>query len=317
MLFLVVLPFERQAGSVCALYRGRWNAWMAVAPSSAVLTVPTQASHLTPETRHPKPETCNLKPEPLDCLVFPCILRLTMTDSPILEVTDVNVFYGAIHALRDVSLRVMPGEVVTLIGANGAGKTTTLATICGLLRPRTGTVLYQGKDVTRTGAAELVHRGLVMAPEGRGIFPALSVEENLTLGAYCQKDRAAERQDRARAFEIFPRLAERRKQKGGTLSGGEQQMLAIARALMARPRLLLLDEPSLGLAPLIVQTIFETIDAVNREGVTVLLVEQNANIALKHSHRAYVIESGSVAIEGSSRELLTDPRIKAAYLGEG
>jgi len=240
-----------------------------------------------------------------------------MTDTaPILEVTDANVFYGAIHALRDVSLRVMPGEVVTMIGANGAGKTTTLATICALLRPRSGKVTYQGRDITRASTFELVRSGLVMAPEGRGIFPNLSVEENLTLGAYSRKDKDTIRKDLQRGYDIFPRLAERRKQKGGTLSGGEQQMLAIARALMSQPKLLLLDEPSLGLAPLIVQTIFDTIDLVNKEGVTILLVEQNAMIALKHSHRAYVIEAGSVAIEGESAALLKDPRVKAAYLGE-
>jgi branched-chain amino acid transport system ATP-binding protein len=235
----------------------------------------------------------------------------------ILEVTDANVFYGAIHALRDVSLRVNEGEIVTMIGANGAGKTTTLATVCSLMRPKTGSVRYRGKDSTRLTPHELARQGLVMAPEGRGIFPNLSVDENLRLGAFNRKDKDQIRKDMLNAYEVFPRLEERRKQKGGTLSGGEQQMLAIARALMAKPQLLLLDEPSLGLAPLIVQTIFDTIDRVNKEGVTILLVEQNANIALKHSHRAYVIEAGEVAIEGESAALLKDPRVKAAYLGEG
>jgi branched-chain amino acid transport system ATP-binding protein len=239
-----------------------------------------------------------------------------MSDA-ILELADVNVYYGAIHALKGVSLSVRQGEVVTLIGANGAGKTTTLATVCGLMRPRSGAVRYAGEDIGKVATHQLVARGLVMAPEGRGIFPALTVEENLRLGAYARRDKAGIEHDLQRGFEIFPRLAERKKQKGGTLSGGEQQMLAIARALMSQPKLLLLDEPSLGLAPLIVQTIFETIDQVNKQGVTILLVEQNARIALKHSHRAYVIESGEISIEGNSAELLDDPRVKAAYLGEG
>jgi len=236
---------------------------------------------------------------------------------PILELADVNVYYGAIHALKGISLSVRQGEVVTLIGANGAGKTTTLATVCGLMRPRSGTVRYAGEDIGRVATHQLVARGLVMAPEGRGIFPALTVEENLLLGAYARRDKAGIEKDLQLGYEIFPRLAERKRQRGGTLSGGEQQMLAIARALMSQPKLLLLDEPSLGLAPLIVQTIFETIDQVNKQGVTILLVEQNARIALKHSHRAYVIESGEISIEGESAALLDDPRVKAAYLGEG
>jgi branched-chain amino acid transport system ATP-binding protein len=235
----------------------------------------------------------------------------------VLEMSDINVYYGAIHALRGISLRVEQGEVVTLIGANGAGKTTTLSTICGLMRSDTGFVKYMGKDIGREPAHKLVKDGLVMAPEGRGIFPNLSVEENLNIGAYARSDKVEIQKDLKHAYEIFPRLEERKRQKGGTLSGGEQQMLAIARALMSKPKLLLLDEPSLGLAPLIVKTIFETVDRVNKEGVTILLVEQNANIALKHSDRAYVIESGEIEIEGKSSELLTDPRVKAAYLGEG
>jgi branched-chain amino acid transport system ATP-binding protein len=219
---------------------------------------------------------------------------------PILELADINVYYGAIQALKGVSLNVKQGEVVTLIGANGAGKTTTLATICGLMRPKSGSVTYRGKDIARVQTHQLGADGLVMAPEGRGILPNLTVEENLLIGAYSCRDKAAVAKSLKHGFEIFPRLAERKRQKGGTLSGGEQQMLAIARSLMSQPRLLLLDEPSLGLAPLIVQTIFKTIDRVNKEGVTILLVEQNARIALKHSHRAYVIESGEIGIEGSS-----------------
>lgn len=239
-----------------------------------------------------------------------------MTET-MLELNDINVYYGAIHALRGISLKVEQGEVVTLIGANGAGKTTTLSTICGLMRSKTGFVKYMGKDIGNAATHKLVGNGLVMAPEGRGIFPNLSVDENMRIGAYTQKNKDALEKDLAHGYEIFPRLAERKRQKGGTLSGGEQQMLAIARSLMAEPKLLLLDEPSLGLAPLIVKTIFETIDKVNKEGVTILLVEQNANVALKHSDRAYVIESGEIAIEGKSADLLVDPRVKAAYLGEG
>ena len=240
-----------------------------------------------------------------------------MMADTILELNDINVYYGAIHALRGVSLKVEQGEVVTLIGANGAGKTTTLATICGLMRTKTGGVQYMGQDIASSATHKLVSQGLVMAPEGRGIFPNLTVEENLLIGAYTKTDKAAIQKNLHHGYEIFPRLEERKRQKGGTLSGGEQQMLAIARSLMGEPRLLLLDEPSLGLAPLVVKTIFETIDRVNKEGVTILLVEQNANIALKHSDRAYVIESGEIAIEGKSSDLLVDPRVKAAYLGEG
>ena len=235
----------------------------------------------------------------------------------ILELHDMNVYYGAIHALKGVSLTVNAGEVVTLIGCNGAGKTTTLATICGLMQSKTGSLRYAGRDISSTATHKLVKAGLVMAPEGRGIFPNLSVEENLRIGAYARSDKPGIEKDLRHAFEIFPRLEERRHQKGGTLSGGEQQMLAIARSLMSKPKLLLLDEPSLGLAPLIVRTIFETVDRVNQEGVTILLVEQNARIALKHSDRAYVIESGEITISGKSAELLDDPRVKAAYLGEG
>jgi len=235
----------------------------------------------------------------------------------VLELAEVNVFYGAVHALRGVSLHVNEGEVVSLIGGNGAGKTTTLATICGLLRPKTGLVTYRGADVRRTPTHVLVGQGLVMAPEGRGIFPNLTVEENLRLGAYTRRDKPAIAADLKRGFELFPRLAERRRQKGGTLSGGEQQMLSIARALLGRPKVLLLDEPSLGLAPIVTQSIFATIDQINKEGVTILLVEQNANIALKHSHRAYVLETGEIQFNGASTELRDDPRVKAAYLGEG
>lgn len=236
---------------------------------------------------------------------------------PVLELADVNVFYGAVHALRGVSLRVDEGEVVTLIGGNGAGKTTTLAAVCGLLRPKSGKVTFRGGDVAGMQTHKLVAQGLVMAPEGRGIFPNLTVEENLKLGAYTRSDKAGIAADLKRGFELFPRLAERRRQRGGTLSGGEQQMLSIARALMARPNVLLLDEPSLGLAPLVTQAIFATIDQINKEGVTILLVEQNANIALKHSHRAYVLETGEIQFSGPSAELRNDPRVKAAYLGEG
>ena len=233
-----------------------------------------------------------------------------------LTLEAVNVFYGGIHALRDVSLTVRAGEVVTLIGANGAGKSTTLRAISGLLTPASGRILFEGQDITGQPAHSLVPRGISMAPEGRGVFANLTVLENLEMGAYLVRGAEQIRQDLERGFTMFPRLRERMKQKAGTLSGGEQQMLAIARALMSRPKLLLLDEPSLGLAPIVCQTIFSTIDAIKNAGTTVLLVEQNANAALKHSDRAYVLETGAVILEGPAGEVATHPRVREAYLGE-
>jgi len=233
-----------------------------------------------------------------------------------LTLEDVNVYYGGIHALRDVSLRVQAGEVVTLIGANGAGKSTTLRAITGLLTPRSGRIRFEGTDITGLPAHQLVARGISMAPEGRGIFANLTVLENLEMGAYRVRDQAQIRNDIERGFNLFPRLRERVRQRSGTLSGGEQQMLAIARALMSRPKLLLLDEPSLGLAPIVCHTIFTTIDEIKATGTTVLLVEQNANAALKHSDRGYVLETGAVTLEGSAASIAGDPRIREAYLGE-
>ena len=235
---------------------------------------------------------------------------------PMLTLDAVNVFYGGIHALRDVSITVNVGEVVTLIGANGAGKSTTLRTIAGLLMPRSGRVVFEGQTIARLPAHLLVARGISMAPEGRGVFANLTVLENLEMGAYLVRRRSQIIEDLARGFDLFPRLRERMKQPAGTLSGGEQQMLAIARALMSRPKLLLLDEPSLGLAPLVCQTIFSTIAAIKASGTTVLLVEQNANAALKHSDRAYVLETGSVILQGSAREIASHPGVREAYLGE-
>jgi branched-chain amino acid transport system ATP-binding protein len=233
-----------------------------------------------------------------------------------LTLEKVNVFYGGIHALRDVSLHVEAGEVVTLIGANGAGKSTTLRAITGLLSPRSGRIRFEGEDITGVPAHQLVGRGISMAPEGRGIFANLTVLENLEMGAYRVRDQAQIRSDIERGFTLFPRLRERVKQRSGTLSGGEQQMLAIARALMSRPKLLLLDEPSLGLAPIVCHTIFTTIDEIKAAGTTVLLVEQNANAALKHSDRGYVLETGAVTLEGDAAVIAGDPRIREAYLGE-
>src|SRR5688572_10051034 len=233
-----------------------------------------------------------------------------------LTLEDVNVFYGVIHALRGVSITVNAGEVVTLIGANGAGKSTTLRAITGLLAPRSGRVIFEGEDIAGQPAHRLVARGISMAPEGRGIFANLSVLENLEMGAYLSRDKGRIRQDLERGFTLFPRLKERMKQSAGTLSGGEQQMLAIARALMSRPKLLLLDEPSLGLAPLVCHTIFSTIDAIKASGTTVLLVEQNANAALKHSDRGYVLETGAVTLQGTAAAIAADPRVREAYLGE-
>ncbi len=235
---------------------------------------------------------------------------------PILEVKDLRVHYGAIEALRGVTLEVPPGQVVALIGANGAGKTTTLRAVSKMLRPSAGAVVFQGQDVTRLPSHALVARGMAHAPEGRGIFLNLTVRENLDLGAYLRKDRAGIAQDMERSFALFPILAERRSQVCGTLSGGEQQMLAVARALMSRPKLLLLDEPSLGLAPQIVEKIFTVLREVNETGVALLLVEQNAHKALQLAHRAYVLETGGIVMEGTGAELLASPEVRKAYLGE-
>ncbi len=233
-----------------------------------------------------------------------------------LTLENIDVYYGAIHALRGVSLTVDQGEVVTLIGANGAGKSTTLRAITGLLTPKKGRVLFEGEDITGIAAHKLVARGISMSPEGRGVFANLTVLENLEMGAYLKKNKAEIASDMERGFTLFPRLKERIKQRAGTLSGGEQQMLAMARALMSRPKLLLLDEPSLGLAPLVCHTIFATIDEIKATGTTVLLVEQNANAALKHSDRGYVLETGSVILEGKAADVAADPRVREAYLGE-
>jgi branched-chain amino acid transport system ATP-binding protein len=233
-----------------------------------------------------------------------------------LTLENISVSYGAIRALKGVSMHVEQGEVVTLIGANGAGKTTTLRTITGLLSPTEGRILFEGAEISGRPTHQLVARGISMSPEGRGVFANLTVRENLMMGAYLKKNKAEINEDLERGFRMFKRLKERESQKAGTLSGGEQQMLAMARALMSRPRLLLLDEPSLGLAPLVVHTIFEAIDEIRGQGMTVLLVEQNAHAALKHSDRAYVLETGRIVMEGPSKDLAADPRIKEAYLGE-
>jgi branched-chain amino acid transport system ATP-binding protein len=233
-----------------------------------------------------------------------------------LVLENVSVNYGAIEALCTISMQVEKGEVVTLIGANGAGKTTTLRTITGLLQPTKGRVVFEGEDISGKPTHKLVARGISMSPEGRGVFANLTVRENLQMGAYLKTNKREIAADMDRAYRMFPRLKEREAQKAGTLSGGEQQMLAMGRALMSRPRLLLLDEPSLGLAPLVVHTIFAAIDEISGEGTTILLVEQNANAALRHSDRAYVLETGRIVMEGPSRDLAADPRIKEAYLGE-
>jgi branched-chain amino acid transport system ATP-binding protein len=233
-----------------------------------------------------------------------------------LSLENVSVSYGAIEALTNIDLHVEQGEVVTLIGANGAGKTTTLRTITGLLEPKVGRVMYEGKQISGTPTHKLVPMGIAMSPEGRGVFANLSVRENLEMGAFIRKDKKGIADDMERGFTLFPRLKEREQQKAGTLSGGEQQMLAMARALMSRPRLLLLDEPSLGLAPLVVHAIFQAIDEIKSEGATILLVEQNANAALHHSDRAYVLETGSIVMKGVSKEIAADPRVREAYLGE-
>jgi branched-chain amino acid transport system ATP-binding protein len=234
---------------------------------------------------------------------------------PLLEVNNLSVFYGAIQALRGVSMHVEPGEIVTLIGGNGAGKSTTLRTISGLLEPKQGEIQFDGRLIESRLPHRIVERGLVQVPERRGIFANLTVDENLQLGAFTRKDAAGIRQDRLRALHLFPRIRERLSQQAGTLSGGEQQMLAIARALLARPKLLMLDEPSLGLAPQFVQTIFQVIREINEEGTTILLVEQNASMALGVAHRAYVIEVGEIQMEGPAAELAASDEVRKAYLG--
>jgi len=235
---------------------------------------------------------------------------------PLLALDKLAVSYGGIRAVKSIDLHVQPRELVCLIGANGAGKTTTLKGICGMQPVSGGSVRYEGDDVTGKPAFELVRRGLAMVPEGRGVFGALSIEENLAMGAYTRTDRAGIASDIERVYGLFPRLRERRRQTAGTLSGGEQQMLAMGRSLMSRPKLLLLDEPSMGLAPLMVQKVFETIHAVSSEGVTILLVEQNARLALEVAHRGYVMESGEITLAGEARTLLGNPAVRAAYLGE-
>lgn len=232
-----------------------------------------------------------------------------------LEIRDLEVYYGVIRALKSISLRVEEGEIVTLIGANGAGKTTSLRTISGLLRPHAGSILLNGVDVTHLSPRERVKEGMSHVPEGRRVFPMMSVLENLELGAFLRRDKEGIEEDLTHVYERFPILFDRRKQMAGTLSGGEQQMLAIGRALMSRPKVLLLDEPSMGLAPLLVQEIFNIIQTINEAGTTVLLVEQNANMALQIASRAYVLETGSIVLSGEAKTLLESEEIKKAYLG--
>ena len=232
-----------------------------------------------------------------------------------LEIKDLNVHFGVIHALKGISLTVNDGEIVTLIGANGAGKTTTLRTISGLKKPTSGSILLDGKDITHTSPRDRVKMGMSQVPEGRRVFPDMTVLENLELGAYLRRDRAGIAEDLKMVYERFPRLADRKRQAAGTLSGGEQQMLAMGRALMSRPKILFLDEPSMGLAPLLVQEIFDIIQDINKSGTTVLLVEQNASMALQIATRAYVMETGSIVLSGTGEELSHSDDIKKAYLG--
>ncbi len=233
-----------------------------------------------------------------------------------LRVNDLQVYYGGIHALRGISLRAPEGRIVTLIGANGAGKTTTLRAVTGLVKPRSGSVRLGGEELTRLDPFRIIRKGIGVSPEGRRVFPNLTVLENLELGAYYRTSREVSAELK-RVYSLFPRLEERQRQKAGTLSGGEQQMVALGRALMSRPRLLLLDEPSLGLAPLMVEEVLEAVQRMNREGATILLIEQNAMAALRVAHYGYVIETGRIVLEGEARDLLEDQRVRRAYLGEG
>ena len=235
---------------------------------------------------------------------------------PVLEVNTVNTYYGNIHALKGLTITVESGEVVTLIGSNGAGKTTTLKTISGVLKPRTGHVSFMGKRIDNLTPDQVVKLGIAQSPEGRRIFSRMTVKENLEMGAYSRSDHAGIRSDMERVFDLFPRLKERLNQKGGTMSGGEQQMLAIGRALMSRPKVLLLDEPSMGLSPILVETIFNVVRDINRQGTTVLLVEQNAFMALQVAHRGYVLQTGSIVMEDTSENLLKSELVRKAYLGE-
>ena len=236
--------------------------------------------------------------------------------TPILEIGDIHTYYGSIQALKGISLTVNDGEIVTLLGANGAGKTTTLRSINGLNRPRQGTIHFQGRDITTTPPHEIVKRGIAQSPEGRRLFPRMSVTENLEMGAFQRSDRTEIRSDMDRVFELFPRLHERRSQKAGTMSGGEQQMCAIGRALMARPKLLLLDEPSLGLAPIFVERIFDIIRQINEQGTSILLVEQNALMALDAADRGYVLETGHIVLADNAAALKTNEEVRKTYLGE-
>ena len=242
-------------------------------------------------------------------------MSVAAAGTDILSLEDVHVYYGAIHALKGVSLRVGQGEIVTLIGANGAGKSTTLRAINGLNRPRQGTIRFQGEPITTSSPHSIVKNGIAQSPEGRRLFPRMTVTENLEMGAFQRTDRENFQADMDRVFELFPRLYERRTQKAGTMSGGEQQMCAIGRALMARPKLLLLDEPSMGLAPIFVEKIFEIVKEINTEGTPVLLVEQNALMALDMAHRGYVMETGRITLEGPAAELKTNAAVQKAYLG--
>jgi branched-chain amino acid transport system ATP-binding protein len=234
----------------------------------------------------------------------------------LLEIEDLHVYYGGIHALRGISLRVPEGSIVTLVGSNGAGKSTTLRTICSLVRPRSGKITFLGKEITRAAVNEVVNRGVVMVPEGRRVFVNLTVWENLRIGAYNRKNMREIKEDVEWVYSLFPRLQERSKQLGGTLSGGEQQMLALGRALMARPRLVMMDEPSLGLAPILVAEVFRIIESINKQGTTILLVEQNAMAALEVAHYGYVLETGRISLQGEGRDLLENEQIKECYLGK-
>jgi branched-chain amino acid transport system ATP-binding protein len=249
---------------------------------------------------------------------LPVLERAMSTNgsAALLEIQDIHTYYGAIHALKGISLEVREGEIVTLLGANGAGKSTTLRSINGLNRPRQGHIRFLGRDITSTPAHQIVKRGIAQSPEGRRLFPRMSVTENLEMGAFQRNDRSGIREDMDRVFQLFPRLQERRHQKAGTMSGGEQQMCAIGRALMARPKLLLLDEPSLGLAPIFVERIFEIIKTINEQGTSILLVEQNALMALDAAHRGYVLETGNIALADTAQALKSNEQVRKTYLGE-